>query len=358
LRAEAIMFEEYLGHWHELTPQAHTAIKTVGLALTALLAGHFIGSMVARTLRNKNFDLALRMPGAPPAEHGMTPTFFAGMLVRLTVWALAAGWFAHQYERPELAQTISVVVSRTWAVAGVLTVALTLGGVLARRLMDCFEGPKSSPDPLAQRNGYTAAPHGATPGGRNLAGMVGAGAYLFVGFVVLLMCADFFDWPLTRAAATALWQLAQNLLLAGSALGIGYLGARWARELATPDTANGQMRTGQYTAMGIVAATTVLAVGMMLASTGVMVGLVALMVLGVALWLPRREGNRGPATERSLVRRQSLADRRGRLSQLGGEPGRRDLSRAEPPGARGPFPGRARRRGCGRAQLIALHDAL
>jgi len=276
------MFEEYLGYWQELGPQTHEAIKTVGLALAALIAGHFLGSMVARTLRNKNFDLALRMPGSSPAEHGMTPTFFAGMLVRLTVWAAAAGWFAHKYGRPELAQTLSLVISRAWAIAGVLTVALTLGGVLARRLMDCFEGPKAAGDPVGYRNGQAA------PGAhRSVAGAIGAGAYFFVGFVVLLMCADFFDWPLTRGAATALWQLAQNLLLAGSALGIGYLGARWARELATPDNAAGKMGTGQYTAMGIVAATTVLAVGMMLASTGVMVGLVALTVLGVAVWLLR-----------------------------------------------------------------------
>jgi hypothetical protein len=280
------MFEEYLGYWHDLGPGTHQTIKTIGMVLGALLAGHFLGSMVARTLRNKNFDLALRMPGSAPAEHGMTPTFFAGMLVRLTVWAAAAGWFAHQYGRPELAETISLVVSRAWAIAGVLTVALSLGGVLARRLMDCFEGPKTqSPDPLAHHNGQSA--YGAGTRHRGVAGIVGAGSYFFVGFVVLLMCADFFDWPLTRNAATALWQLAQNLLLAGSALGIGYLGARWARELATPDNAAGQMRTGQYTAMGIVASTTVLAVGMMLASTGVMVGLVALTVLGVAVWLLR-----------------------------------------------------------------------
>ena len=51
----------------------------------------------------------------------------------------------------------------------------------------------------------------------------------------LLVTADLFDWPLTRSSAQALWQFAQHFMVAGAALLIGSLGARWARDLATPD---------------------------------------------------------------------------------------------------------------------------
>ena len=66
-------------------------VKNGGVLVTALLAGHFLGAMAARMLRARNFDAALRLPGAAPtspgADSGFTPTFIAGMLVRLTAWA-------------------------------------------------------------------------------------------------------------------------------------------------------------------------------------------------------------------------------------------------------------------------------
>ena len=33
------MFEEYLGYWHELTPEVRGTIQTAGLAVAAELAG-------------------------------------------------------------------------------------------------------------------------------------------------------------------------------------------------------------------------------------------------------------------------------------------------------------------------------
>jgi hypothetical protein len=118
--------------------------------------------------------------------------------------------------------------------------------------------------------------------------VVGAAAYVLSVLLVLLMAADSFDWPLTRSAALALWQFAQHLLVAAAALCIGCLGARWARDLATPESAaSPETRAGQYTALGIVAATTVLAVAVLLSSAGVLVGLAALALLGLLLWLVR-----------------------------------------------------------------------
>jgi hypothetical protein len=106
--------------------------------------------------------------------------------------------------------------------------------------------------------------------------------------LVLLIAADVFDWPLTRSSALALWQLAQQVLIAGAALTIGLLGARWARDLATADAAaSPEKRAGQYTALTIIAATTLLAVSVLLASAGLIIGLAALGILGFALWLAR-----------------------------------------------------------------------
>jgi hypothetical protein len=117
---------------------------------------------------------------------------------------------------------------------------------------------------------------------------VGAGVYGLAVLLALLIAADLFDWPLTRSSTLALWQLAQNLLIAGAALLIGGLGARWARDLVTAEAATSpEKRAGQYTALGIVGATTLLAVAVLLSSAGLAIGLAALAVLGLLLWMVR-----------------------------------------------------------------------
>jgi hypothetical protein len=105
----------------------------------------------------------------------------------------------------------------------------------------------------------------------------------------LLVAADLCDWPLTRASAQALWLLAQNLLVAGAALLIGGLGARWAREVVTAESSVSPERVAShYTALGIIAVSTVLAVSVMLSSAGLLFGLAALAILGGGLWAMRR----------------------------------------------------------------------
>ncbi len=272
------MFDELQAWWESASPETQMAAQAGSVVLLGLLAGHFLATMVWRGLHRVHFDATLRLPraGAAPAEaeQGITPTLIGANLVRLTAWALAIWWVSRLYGQAEFAQRLALIVSRVWALAGVLVAALTLGSVLARRLIECWQDHAPGTNVGAQQRG--------------VAGAVGATAYVLVVLVCLLVAADLFDWPLTRSSAQALWQLAQHLLIAGAALLIGTLGARWARDVVTPESASSpEKRAGQYTALGIIAATTMLAVAVLLASAGVLIGLAALAVIGFLLWLVR-----------------------------------------------------------------------
>src|SRR5262249_58986354 len=133
---EATVFDDVLNWWQEIPAQVQTAIQTGGLLAVALLGGHFLGAMTGRALRAKNFDAALRLPSASPAgageEHGITPTFLVSMLVRLTIWTGGGWWLAREHGRSDLAGTLELIVSRSWALAAVLCAALFLGRLLAQ----------------------------------------------------------------------------------------------------------------------------------------------------------------------------------------------------------------------------------
>jgi hypothetical protein len=271
------MFDELRTWWQNTTPETAVLIRQGGVVLVALLGGHFLGAMVGRALRARNFDAALRLPGsslgASPGR-SFTPTVVAGLLVRFTIWALAARWLANQYGHAELASTLGMIINKAWALAAVLVATLALASLLAGRVIDCLR------DSTTSRNGVVGS-------GRGVAGAVGAGIYCLVVLLVLLMASDFFNWPLTHDAALALWQFTRHLLVAGAALVIGYLGAGWARDLSLDNATTPEKRAGQYTGLGIIAVTTVLAIAVMLSSAGLLFGLAAFAILGLGLWLVR-----------------------------------------------------------------------
>jgi hypothetical protein len=277
-RAEADVFDELQTWWQTVTPETQEAIQTGGIVLAALLGGQFLGMMVARTLRAWNFDAAVRLPNSAPsgleADRNITPTLLVGLLVRLTVWGWAACWLGRQYGQAELASRLGLILNRIWALTTVAVAGLALGSLLARRAVDWLQGSATTA-------------HGTSASQRNVTGAVGVVIYGVIMLLVLLVAADMFDWPLTRSSVLALWQLAQHLLIAGGALFIGSLGARWAREQVTPAATSPEQRAGQYTALGIVSATTVLAVAVLLSSAGLLIGLAVLAVVGFLLWLVR-----------------------------------------------------------------------
>ena len=274
--------------WQNLTPEMRGYLVDGAVVLGALLGGHLLGVLVGRMLRARRFDSLFRVT-APPPEYlddgrGITATTIAGLLVRLTIWTGAAWWLARAHGQSEHAATLAQIIGQTWAVAGILTAALALAGLLARRVVECVEGFTPAGATTAGRTSSTSSTS-PTPTTRGLAGVVGAGVYGLVLLLTLLAVADRFDLPLTRTAAVALWQLALNLLIAGAALLVGILGARWARSLSTHRAeASSQERAGQYTALGIVAGTTALAVALLLFSAGLRVGIAAVAIAGIVLF--------------------------------------------------------------------------
>jgi hypothetical protein len=231
-------------------------------------------------LRARNFNSIFRVRGSisdqPQEDRGFTATMIAGLLVRLTVWAFAAVWLLRQYGQPELADTTTKVIGQVWAVAAGLAASLALAGLLARRAIECLDsGTPQTPNRA-----------GTPPPSRMVPGAVGAGIYALVLFLMLLTAADYFDWPQTRTAVSDFWQLALRLLTAGAAVLVGYLGARWARELATPES-DAEPQPAQKTALGIVVGTTSLAVALLVFGAGLGVGVAILAVLAGFLYVAR-----------------------------------------------------------------------
>jgi hypothetical protein len=281
------MFDNFQEWWQNALPQIQAAIPDGILVLGALLGGHVLGGMVSRSLRARNFDAALRLPDGSSAaepEHQITPTFVAGLLIRLSVWAGAAAWLAQEHDRPDLAHNLGLILQRTWGFAAVLVAALALGSLLARRLISCLHAAgQPGFDARPTRNGTTASGNVSAA-----AGVAGGGVYLLMILLVLMTAADLFDWPLTRSSALALWQFTQRLLIAAAGLGLGYLGACWTRDLTLSEgVAPLEKRAGQYTALAIMGATTVLAVSVLLSNAGFLLCLAAMVVLGLLLWFIR-----------------------------------------------------------------------
>src|SRR5262249_33275591 len=110
--------------WQNASPETQVALQFGAVVLGALVGGQLVGKIVARPLAARNFDAVLRLPSASPpdveSERGFTPSFVAGLLVRLTVWASAAWWLAQKHGRPDLAHTLGLVINRTWAIAAIL----------------------------------------------------------------------------------------------------------------------------------------------------------------------------------------------------------------------------------------------
>jgi hypothetical protein len=119
-----------------------------------------------------------------------------------------------------------------------------------------------------------------------LAALAGTAVYGVVFLLVLLIAADLFGWALTGGVVTAAWLLLLHAVTAGAALLIGWLGYRWARSL-TPsgiEAAPPPARAAHYTALGILAGTTLLAIALLAATLEGLVGVAVVLLLAFVLW--------------------------------------------------------------------------
>jgi hypothetical protein len=269
--------------WNDVSPETRAYVWDGCVAFVALLGGLIIGGMVSRTLRGLNFDAAFDLsgggPGGAPAGRGFTPTRAVGLLVRLTVWGGAIWWFLGKYGRPDLAESLRLIGGRIWALIAMLAGTLVVGGLVSRRVTDLIQGSVT---------GWNGTAKTASAPNRTIAGAVGAAVYGLVLLLALLAAADAFDWPLSRTAAAALWQLGQQLLTAGAALLIAYLGARWARELSTPTgPVTPELKAGQYVGLALIGGAAIGGVMALLAGRGILIAMLALPILGGILWLAR-----------------------------------------------------------------------
>jgi hypothetical protein len=269
--------------WNDLPPETRAYVWDGGVAFAALAGGFIIGGMVARTLRGLNFDAAFGLsgggPGGGPASRSYAPTRAVGLLVRLTVWAGVVWWFLGKYGRADLAESLRLIGGRVWALIAMLAGSLVVGDLVSRRVTDLIQGSLTGPNGTART--------GAAPN-RYVAGAVGAAVYVLVLLLALLVAADAFDWPLSRTAAGALWQLGQQLLTAGAGLSIAYLGAHWARELATPtDPVTPELKAGQYVGLALIGGAAIGGVMALLSGRGILIAMLALPILGGLLWLAR-----------------------------------------------------------------------
>jgi hypothetical protein len=255
------------------------ALVDILLGLTAFLAGQFLGRRVARSLAERGFDEALNFAERTSrtrqdVEREFGAAAMVGYLVRASVWTVAAWWLFQKHGQLDLAASLSLVLRRAWGVALIVISTLALGSLLARRLAECLQAASNAPSTKSVDSSLL----------RSAGAVIGVVAYSVCGLVVLLIAADTFDWPLTRESAAGLWQLLQRLLTSAAALFIACLGARYARDLAIPQAApSPQEQTGRMTATGIVAGTTVLAVTMLLLTSGMAIVLAVFAVVFAVL---------------------------------------------------------------------------
>jgi hypothetical protein len=244
--------------------------------------------MTGRRLRAHRFDASLRAPWLPAtglAVMPFTPTALVSALVRCTAWGAGVWWLATTHGWVRAADGLEWAAGRVWALAAVLMAALCVGRFLAGQVIDFLQSPPLSDklDGWLPRAGGLREPR--EPRVSSVAALAGTAVYGVVFLLLLLIAADLYGWALTGSAMAAAWLFLLHVASAATALGIGWLGYRWARSLASPalETATPFVRAAHYTALGILAGTTLLAIAL-LATLHAVAGVAIVLLLAFVLW--------------------------------------------------------------------------
>jgi hypothetical protein len=280
--------------WRELTPGSQAFLRGAAVMVVAFLAAEVVARMVGRRLRAGNFDGSLRAPWLPAPGAGrvggwpITPSGLVSGLLRLTVWGVGVWLLATEQGWTAVAAGLEWTAGRVWSLAAVLIVGLCLARFVAGQLIEFLQsGPLSEKlDGWLPRAGALGGLGGLRePRVPSVAALAGTAVYGVVFLLVLLVAADLFGWALTGSALAAAWVLLLHVVTAGIALSIGWLGYRWARSLtlAAAETAPLPARAAHYTALGIVAGATLLAIAL-LATLHAVAGVAVMLLLAFVLW--------------------------------------------------------------------------
>jgi hypothetical protein len=274
--------------WQDLTPTSQGFLRGVAVLLGAFLAGRFVGRLAFQRLRACDVDASLRAPWLPSASEWragaspFTPTSLVSGLLCCTVWGAGVWWVANEQGGVGLARTLEWAAGRIWSLAAVLLVALYLARFLAGQVIEWLPSP-----PLSEKlDGWLSRASGdREPRVSSAAALAGTAVYGVVFLLVLLIAADLFGWALTGSVVVAMWFLLLHAATAATAVLIGWLGYRWARGLTSSAIeAAPPARSAHYTALAIVAGTTLLAIALL---AGTLQGVVAagfVLLLAFVLW--------------------------------------------------------------------------
>jgi hypothetical protein len=273
--------------WHALTLESQVLVRGAAVLLGAFAVGQFLGHLAWRRLRARNFDASLRPPwlaatGAGRAEvRPFTATGLVSLLVRCSAWGGGVWWLAHE-QGSALAPALAWVAGRVWSLAAVVMIALYLARFLAGQVIEFLQSP-----PLSDKlEGWLSRPMGGRePRAWGVAILAGTAVYGVVCLLVLLIAADLFGWALTGGVMAAAWTLLLRVITAAAAMLIGWLGYRWAVSLTFAESAaTPTAQATHYTALLILAGTTLLAVTLLGTTLQALVGVAFVLLVAFVAW--------------------------------------------------------------------------
>ena len=296
--------ESFADWWYELSDPGRVALRDGALLILALITALIGNRVVRHLLVVKGVDPYLRLPwstkepvsgkGHRPAEQRLEPSAVSslvGWIFGLSILAAACWWLARVHESTALADMLWTVLVRAWEVTIVVFPALLISGWLARSVYDLMHTPwlKGELDAL-----FPTPPEGggsfSETAAKGLCIVIYAAFFLFIPVAI----AGLFELSSLQVLVGPAWQICARLLTALIVFVVGYLGVAWARAQArrigangdsgVPGTSNPPSPLGDQVGLGIVVATVVLALGMLVGVSSIVGALVIGCLLAFLLW--------------------------------------------------------------------------
>ncbi|MBI3923410.1 MAG: hypothetical protein HY318_18460 [Armatimonadetes bacterium] len=217
--------------WNDLPRETQIALRDAEVVLAALLLAKFAGAVLKALLSARGFDSLVAVPWAPAApvkgDPRARPSDVVGYLCVASLWAVAAWWLAREHGVSDVANSILWVTGKAWTLAFVIILAMVSGGWLSRAVTLAMQSPgiKTRLDSLLPIPGARGEPLSDS-----LTKTVSVLFYVVSLMLMALASTDLLHLTATASALAAVWQLAVRLVAAGAALGIGWLGLKWARD--------------------------------------------------------------------------------------------------------------------------------